>query len=122
MFQTVIFKSVQQLKMIIDELNASGPKCPVLFNRLLFVGENQVDCAHIPMECNCPFVNLTCGHVQGNWRKESIEENQVCPVCRSKWNLVLLKIGTNTAFFVDCKPLSHCFDPCGHVASECTVR
>ena len=111
---------------MVDELDATRPRCPVMFNRLWFGkgkgGENR-ECGHSAAECNCvPFVNLFCGHVQGSWRHGDVEDHPLCPVCRAEWKLVKLTVGWDTSFWVDRGPLSHCFNPCGHVASEMTVR
>ena len=120
------------LEKFIDNLNATGPLCPVLFNRLWFAKEvgKPINCGHsaIAGDCNCApiYVNLTCGHVQGNWPSmanyQAKSNIPVCSICRSEWNVVKLYVGMEVSFWVDCESPSHCFDPCGHVTSEMTVK
>ena len=116
-----------QLAKSIDALNETRPICPVLFNRLWFAkGSEPLNCGHKSADCACvPYVNLTCGHVQGNWIalvKNANNRHITCPVCRADWKAVKLSIGMETAFWVDGEPPTHCFNPCGHVASERTVK
>ena len=113
---------------LVDDFNSTEPLCPVMFNRLwLAKGDKPIDCGHsVDSECNCSpiFVNLTCGHVQGNWPDADQDTNSipVCSICRAEWRAVKLSVGTEREFWVDCGPLSHCFDPCGCVTSEMTTR
>ena len=122
-----IQQSIEQLKIRIDDLNATKPKCPVRFNVLVFGKEEEsLGCAHSLTECICAaHIYLKCGHVQGNhrWTLVPVEvENYPCPVCRSKGPVVKLSVGMETGYYVDRGPLTHCFDPCGHIATEKTIK
>ncbi len=119
-------QSQAHLANMIDQLNDTKPECPVTFHPLIFAkGDLPLDCNHRAlMECACtPFIHLECGHVQGkhNW-KRSRYDDFVCPVCRSDGPIVSLSVGMETAYWVDSGDLTHCFNPCGHVASEMTVK
>ena len=112
---------------MIDNLNSTKPECPVLFNRLRFAkGEKPLYCGHNLNECHCaPFIHLKCGHVQGDHRWNLLPaevEKYSCPICRSEGPVVKLSIGMETSYWVDSEQPTHCFDPCGHVASEMTVK
>ncbi|VDM19041.1 unnamed protein product, partial [Hydatigera taeniaeformis] len=76
-----------------------------------------------------PHVYLNCGHVHGyhdwqpNDRQSSSErDKRTCPLCRQTSQFVRISIGEEVGFFVDRGAPSHCFNPCGHIASEATVR
>eukprot|EP00108_Taenia_solium_P005747 TsM_000906000 transcript=TsM_000906000 gene=TsM_000906000 len=76
-----------------------------------------------------PHVYLNCGHVHGyhdwqpnNQQSSSEPNNRTCPLCRQKSQFVRISIGEEVGFFVDRGAPSHCFNPCGHIASEATVR
>ena len=118
----------QELDKLIDNFNSTGPLCPVMFNRLWLAKEDEpIECGHsIDSDCNCGpmFVNLTCGHVQGNWPcvDHDTKSVPVCSICRADWKAVKLSVGKEPSFCVDREPLSHCFDPCGHVVSEMTSK
>ncbi|VDO03027.1 unnamed protein product [Rodentolepis nana] len=76
-----------------------------------------------------PHVYLNCGHVHGyhDWRpigEHTVGERdkRTCPLCRQSSRFVRLSIGEEVGFYVDRGAPSHCFNPCGHIASEATVR
>ncbi|VDK86399.1 unnamed protein product [Dibothriocephalus latus] len=48
--------------------------------------------------------------------------DRTCPLCRQTSRFVQLTFGEEVAFYVDHGPPTHCFNPCGHIASEATVR
>ena len=121
-------QSDAELDILIDNLNMTKPGCPVRLNRLIFAkGDKPLNCVHDGLsECICaPYVYLKCGHVQGNhkWKLDSAKvDNYTCPVCICKGPIAKLEIGMETTYMVDRGPLTHCFDPCGCVASENTTR
>ena len=126
---TLCFAQVEQeLRKKIDDFNSTRPLCPVTFKRLWLAKEDEpIECGHsIDSDCNCGpmFVNLTCGHVQGNWPcvDHDTKSVPVCSICRADWKAVKLSVGKEPSFCVDREPLSHCFDPCGHVVSEMTSK
>ncbi|XP_063231164.1 protein pellino isoform X1 [Bacillus rossius redtenbacheri] len=106
----------QQLERLVDELNAGRPQCPVGLNTLVIPrkitmnGQQQ------------PYVYLTCGHVQGhhNWGRESGARK--CPLCSEIGPVVSVCMGIEPAFYVDAGPPTFAFNPCGHMASEKTVK
>ncbi|VDL43856.1 unnamed protein product [Hymenolepis diminuta] len=49
-------------------------------------------------------------------------DKRTCPLCRQSSRFVRLSIGEEVGFYVDRGAPSHCFNPCGHIASEATVR
>ena len=125
----LLFRSQSTLDLykMIDEMNARKPLCPVLYVPLLFAkGDEPLDCDHSLNTCVCAaFIHLKCGHVQGNhkWKLvNDVAENYYCPICRSEGTVVKLVVGMETAYYVDRGPLTHCFDPCGHVSSEKTIE
>ncbi|KAM7542204.1 hypothetical protein Aperf_G00000009591 [Anoplocephala perfoliata] len=75
-----------------------------------------------------PHVYLNCGHVHGyhNWQPRGEQntgeqDKRTCPLCRQSSKFVPLLIGEEVGFYVDRGAPSHCFNPCGHIASEATV-
>ena len=68
-------------------------------------------------------VSLCCGHVQGNlcWTQSENEERP-CQVCSLTGPFTTLKMGFESLFWVDYLPPTHAFIPCGHMASENTVK
>nr|CAH8874060.1 unnamed protein product [Trichobilharzia regenti] len=73
-----------------------------------------------------PHVYVSCGHVHGwhNWRAASDINNsrRTCPLCLQASSFIPLRMGIESAFYVDRSLATHCFNPCGHIASENTVR
>ncbi len=47
---------------------------------------------------------------------------EMCPVCWAVGPIVKLCMGMERAFHTDWESPTHCFNPCGHMASEATVR
>ncbi|VDP71992.1 unnamed protein product [Echinostoma caproni] len=45
---------------------------------------------------------------------------RTCPMCRQPSLFVPLRMGLEPAFYVDRRFPTHCFNPCGHMASEKT--
>ncbi|CAH8625937.1 unnamed protein product [Heterobilharzia americana] len=73
-----------------------------------------------------PHVYVSCGHVHGwhNWRATGDVNNsrRTCPLCLQASSFIPLRMGIESAFYVDRSLATHCFNPCGHIASENTVR
>lgn len=71
-----------------------------------------------------PYVYLKCGHVQGyhDWGATEKSNQRTCPICLSVGTVAKLSMGLEPSFYVDSGPLTHVFNPCGHMASERTVK
>lgn len=71
-----------------------------------------------------PYVYLKCGHVQGyhDWGTTDKLNQRTCPICLSVGTVAKLSMGLEPSFYVDSGPLTHVFNPCGHMASEKTVK
>lgn len=71
-----------------------------------------------------PYVYLKCGHVQGyhDWGTTEKSNQRTCPICLSVGNVAKLSMGLEPSFYVDSGPLTHVFNPCGHMASERTIK
>lgn len=131
---TLLFRSAEgllksptkaHLEARVEELNAGRPQCPVGLNTLVIASR-----ATLSQGDKQPYVYLHCGHVQGlhHWGvpppdEEGGEPNcRTCPMCLKKGPVVKLCMGIEPAFYVDNDPPNHAFNPCGHMASEKTVK
>lgn len=110
----------RHLEKMVDELNAGKPQCPVGLNTLVLPRKST-----LPPPDQTPYVYLKCGHVQGlhHWGKEGGgSEDRTCPICLKVGPVAQLSMGLEPAFWVDREPPTYAFNPCGHMASERTVR
>lgn len=125
----------KSLEEKIDQLNASRPQCPVGLNTLIIPRKpippgNQHhrhghrDFSTKPEKSHQPYVYLKCGHVQGyhDWGTTEKSNQRTCPICLSVGTVAKLSMGLEPSFYVDSGPLTHVFNPCGHMASEKTVK
>lgn len=93
---------------------------------------------------NQPYVYLNCGHVQGksvlfsslkffsfffvkfqghhDWGQDKSSGARKCPMCLELGPAVTLCMGIEPAFYVDAGPPTYAFNPCGHMATEKTVK
>ncbi|KFM60757.1 Protein pellino, partial [Stegodyphus mimosarum] len=103
----------------IDELNAGRPQCPVGLNTLVIPRKSTLTSNE-----KQPYVYLICGHVQGyhDWGQDKDSNARVCPMCLMVGPIVKLTMGIEPSFYVDCGPPTFAFNPCGHMASEKTVK
>ncbi|KAK9695844.1 Pellino [Popillia japonica] len=111
--------SKRDLEREIDEINAGRPQCPVGLNTLVIPrkvtpNENQQQ----------PYVYLNCGHVQGlhDWGQDKDSGDRKCPICLELGPVVKVCMGLEPAFYVDSEPPTYAFNPCGHMATEKTVK
>ncbi|KAJ8941663.1 hypothetical protein NQ314_010308 [Rhamnusium bicolor] len=111
--------SKRDLEREIDEINAGRPQCPVGLNTLVIPrrvspNENQQQ----------PYVYLNCGHVQGlhDWGQDKDTGSRKCPICLELGPVVKVFMGLEPAFYVDSGPPTFAFNPCGHMATEKTVK
>lgn len=110
----------RDLERELDEINAGRPQCPVGLNTLVIprkvtgVDNNQQQ----------PYVYLNCGHVQGfhDWGQDKDTDTKRCPICLMVGPVVKVCMGLEPAFYVDSGPPSFAFNPCGHMATEKTVK
>ncbi|GFR19008.1 protein pellino [Trichonephila clavata] len=103
----------------IDELNAGRPQCPVGLNTLVISRKYTLKSSD-----KQPYVYLICGHVQGlhGWREDKESNARTCPMCLKVGPIVKLTMGIEPSFYVDCGPPNFAFNPCGHMATEKTVK
>ncbi|XP_015784371.1 protein pellino [Tetranychus urticae] len=110
----------KSLEDMIDDLNAARPQCPVGLNTLVISRKSSTLCEKEKQ----PYVYLNCGHVQGlhDWGQSKNSNARTCPMCLSVGPVVRLTMGIESSFYVDCSSPTFAFNPCGHMASERTVR
>ncbi|GFY21885.1 protein pellino [Trichonephila clavipes] len=103
----------------IDELNAGRPQCPVGLNTLVISRKYTLKSSD-----KQPYVYLICGHVQGlhDWGQDKESNARTCPMCLKVGPIVKLTMGIEPSFYVDCGPPNFAFNPCGHMATEKTVK
>lgn len=125
----------------IDMLNASRPQCPVGLNTLIIprkpilpstqqhrsayhTSKSSRSKETSEKNSHQPYVYLKCGHVQGyhDWGTTDKANQRTCPICFSSGTVAKLSMGLEPSFYVDSGPLTHVFNPCGHMASEKTIR
>lgn len=128
----------KSLEEKIDQLNASRPQCPVGLNTLVIPRKAVMQLTphqhhshhhHHSKEGHHkighqPYVYLRCGHVQGyhDWGATDKLNQRTCPICMTVSTVSRLSIGIEPSFYVDTGPLTHSFNPCGHMATEKTVK
>ncbi|XP_018008612.2 protein pellino isoform X2 [Hyalella azteca] len=109
----------RHLEQMLDELNAGRPQCPVGLNTLVIPRKETLTASE-----KQPLAYLNCGHVQGlhQWGHEKDSNVRTCPMCLMVGPVVKLCMGIEPAFYVDIGPPTFCFNPCGHMATEKTVK
>ncbi|XP_017474142.1 PREDICTED: protein pellino, partial [Rhagoletis zephyria] len=109
----------RDLEKLIDEINAGRPQCPVGLNTLVIPRK-----VNIGDQVNQPYVYLNCGHVQGHhdWGQDKSTGARRCPMCLEVGPVVTLCMGLEPAFYVDVGAPTYAFNPCGHMATEKTVK
>uniref|UniRef100_A0ABD2XFY0 Protein pellino n=1 Tax=Trichogramma kaykai TaxID=54128 RepID=A0ABD2XFY0_9HYME len=107
------------LEELVDAINAGRPQCPVGLNTLVIPRRTASESAQ-----QQPYVYLKCGHVQGHhdWGQEKDKATRRCPMCLVAGPIVKLCMGIEPAFYVDSGPPTYAFSPCGHMATEKTVK
>lgn len=129
---TLIFRSAvglaksptrQDLEDALNRLNAGRPVCPVNLNTLI-VPRRKSDMYSNPDRQ--PYCYTKCGHVQGQHNWGHVTEGQQkhkCPMCNGESDAIIqLTMGMEPTFHLDSSALNHSFNPCGHMASEETVK
>ncbi|CAG0921818.1 unnamed protein product [Notodromas monacha] len=108
----------RHVERMIKIVNAGKPQCPVGLNTLVLPRHNS----GVPNQLM--YVYLQCGHVQGrhDWGFVAGANERQCPMCFVIGAVTKLEMGLEPAFYVDFEPPTHAFNPCGHMASEKTVK
>lgn len=57
-----------------------------------------------------------------DWGQDKSTGARRCPMCLELGPVVTLCMGIEPAFYVDSGPPSFAFNPCGHMASEASVK
>lgn len=111
----------KHLEEMIDQLNASRPQCPVGLNTLVIPRKSASLGAADDKQ---PYVYLKCGHVQGyhDWGQNKNSNSRTCPMCFKSGPIVKLTMGIEPSFCTSSGPPNYGFNPCGHMASESTVK
>ena len=112
----------KQLDNCLENLNAGRPQCPVGLHTL--VVPTRKSSTNVAPEAQ-PVVYLGCGHVQGRHGWGDVNDargSKNCPLCFVPSPVATLMMGCEPGFYVDCEPPDYCFVPCGHMASEKTVK
>jgi pellino protein len=111
----------RHLETLVDELNAGQPHCPVELNTLVIPRKLTSSMSNETVnKKQQPYVYLNCGHVQGQY--DWGQDKGCCPVCHKVGPMAKLCMGMEPAFYVDAGPPTFAFNPCGHMATEKTVK
>lgn len=57
-----------------------------------------------------------------DWGQDKASGGRRCPMCLDSGPVVTLCMGIEPAFYVDSGPPTYAFNPCGHMATEKTVK
>lgn len=57
-----------------------------------------------------------------DWGQDKSTGARRCPMCLDQGGVVTLCMGCEPAFYVDFGPPTYAFNPCGHMATEKTVK
>ncbi|KAL5009216.1 hypothetical protein ScPMuIL_014797 [Solemya velum] len=111
--------SEQEFAKLVGTMNAGRPQCPVGLMTLVLPHKRGT----LGVVDKQPFVYLKCGHVHGHHEWGQKEDNsRTCPICLTDGPFIKLQMGCELSLCVDSALPSYCFSPCGHMASENTVR
>lgn len=71
-----------------------------------------------------PYFFLQCEHIQlyKELEQDKSTDERICTMCLLKGPVIALSMGLEPAFYVDSDPPTFAFIPCGHMASEMTVK
>ncbi|KAK6181044.1 hypothetical protein SNE40_008984 [Patella caerulea] len=111
--------SEHEFEDLVGEINAGRPQCPVGLNTLVLPTRGSLN-----LHDKQPYVYLNCGHVHGKhqWGVLDSESTRTCPLCLTVGPFVKLQMGCELSLYMDSEHPTFCFNPCGHVASEKTVK
>lgn len=77
------------------------------------------------VQCLCSnYHSFISNHFSGQhgWGQDKASNARRCPMCLELGPVVTLCMGVENAFYVDSGPPTYCFNPCGHMATEKTVK
>ncbi|CAH1733006.1 protein pellino [Aphis gossypii] len=123
--------SREYLKKLIERTNRERPTCPVGLYTLVFPHHSEDHAAAVASSeladiKQQPYAYLQCGHVQGRhaWGLNKDSNSRTCPMCLKVGGIAKLSMGIEASFYVQDKekPDLYAFNPCGHVATEKTVK
>ncbi|XP_053375046.1 protein pellino-like [Mercenaria mercenaria] len=111
--------SEREFEDMVDDINAGRPQCPVGLMTLVLPRKGTLG-----INDKQPFVYTKCGHVHGQhqWGQGNNNDGRTCPLCLTVSPFVKLKMGAELSLYVDNEHPTYCFSPCGHMASEKTVK
>jgi len=116
------------LKMLIERTNRERPTCPVGLYTLVFPHHSETETLALnnATDKQQPYAYLSCGHVQGYhaWGVTKDPNYRTCPMCLKVGGIAKLNMGIEASFYVQDKekPDLYAFNPCGHVATEKTIK
>ncbi|PSN44269.1 Protein pellino [Blattella germanica] len=105
------------LEALVDELNVGQSHCPLGLNKLV-IPRKLMLCMNDDETINekqQPYVYVNCGHVQN-------KKDKRCPRCSKVGPVMKLCMGIEPAFYVNAGAPTFAFNPCGHMATEKTVK
>ncbi|XP_050527709.1 protein pellino [Daktulosphaira vitifoliae] len=124
-----ISPSREYLKKLIEKTNRERPTCPVGLYTLVFphhLEDSALNSSELSDGKHQPYAYLSCGHVQGrhDWGLNKDSNSRTCPMCLKVGGVAKLSMGVEASFYVEDKdpPDLYAFSPCGHVATEKTVK
>lgn len=117
-------RSVLSVSMMNKQLSPSDVPSPFLHSGLNTLVIPRKAAAPETTHDTQPYVYLKCGHVQGlhEWGQSKTSNAKTCPMCMCMGPVVKLTTGIEPSFCLDCLPPTYAFNPCGHMASDATVR
>lgn len=147
----LIFQTKRDLEKLVDEINEGRPQCPVGLNTLVIPRKvtlsehtNQpyvyLNCGHVQGKFNVYTINILTNCITfklndylknkniyifiGNhdWGQDKLTGARRCPMCLEQGASVTLCMGCEPVFYVDFGPPTYAFNPCGHMATEKTVK
>lgn len=122
---TLLWRSADGLKKspdkvdveeLVQNLNDDIVPDSIALRNNLVIPRRPVPNSSIPK----PYAFVECGHVQ--FFKEGDSINNKCPVCYLSGSCIKLYMGLEPAFYADYGPPVCAFNPCGHMATEKTVK
>lgn len=116
--------SEREFENLVDDINAGRPQCPVGLTTLVLPRKGTLG-----INDKQPFVYTKCGHVHGQHQWDQVSkgpsndnDGRTCPLCLTVSPFVKLKMGCELSLYVDNEHPTYSFSPCGHMASEKTVK
>ncbi|PAA50067.1 hypothetical protein BOX15_Mlig014249g1 [Macrostomum lignano] len=118
----------------VESLNQTHILCPVRYQTLVIRKPLQANPASAAggggsmPDDRQPYVYTGCGHVHGlhSWDRpggQQQPDRRTCPLCLQQSAFIALRLGEEAALYLDRDGMpNYAFNPCGHMASELTVK